>query len=113
MNFLDGWRKASKTVNREVASIRVVKKWCRPIFGWMKINVDGAVFLTEVWLGLLCGIIMDALSGAGGEGGVTKPFFYQTTPMLVEALGVREMLSWIHDRGWSRVIVEIDCLQVV
>ena len=32
---------------------------------------------------------------------------------VVEALGVREALSWIKDRGQMKVIIETDCLRVV
>lgn len=46
-------------------------------------------------------------------GGFAKPFPHQTLPKVVEALGVREVLSWIHERSRSRIVVETDCLRVV
>uniref|UniRef100_A0A803PR95 RNase H type-1 domain-containing protein n=1 Tax=Cannabis sativa TaxID=3483 RepID=A0A803PR95_CANSA len=34
-------------------------------------------------------------------------------PHEVEAIGIKEVLSWIKDNGWPSVIVESDCLRVV
>ncbi|KAM6572066.1 hypothetical protein CsatA_016146 [Cannabis sativa] len=34
-------------------------------------------------------------------------------PHEVEAIGIKEALSWIKDNEWSSVIVESDCLRVV
>uniref|UniRef100_A0A162A543 Piwi domain-containing protein n=1 Tax=Daucus carota subsp. sativus TaxID=79200 RepID=A0A162A543_DAUCS len=33
-------------------------------------------------------------------------------PELVEAIGIREALSWVYSRPWPRVVVETDCLVV-
>ena len=32
---------------------------------------------------------------------------------MAEALAIKEVLSWIHERGWSMVTVESSCLTVV
>lgn len=36
-----------------------------------------------------------------------------TAPEIVEAMSVTEALSWINRKGWSNVIVELDCCVVV
>lgn len=108
LNFLDGWAKANEVFSSEETQSSVVKKWCRPQLGWMKINVDGTIFSDR-------GVMGAVMGDHNGHflGGLAKPFMHKTTSALVEALGVREMLSWIRDRGRSKVIVEMDCLQIV
>ena len=46
-------------------------------------------------------------------GGYVKVLGSFTRADVVEALGVREALSWIKDRGQTKVIIETDCLRVV
>lgn len=35
------------------------------------------------------------------------------TPRIAEAIAVKEALSWLHDKEWSRIIIESDCLQLI
>ncbi|WJZ86110.1 hypothetical protein VitviT2T_005601 [Vitis vinifera] len=80
----------------------------KPDYGWIKINVDEAVFLDE---GAIGAVFQDHQGRF--MGGFAKPFPHQTLSEVVEALGVREVLSWIHERSRSRIVVETDCLRVV
>ncbi|RVW95923.1 hypothetical protein CK203_025818 [Vitis vinifera] len=78
--MLESWFHANETLATAVTVLSYSSKWQKPDYGWIKINVDGAVFPDK---------------GA------------------IEALGVREVLSWIHERSRSRIVVETDCLRVV
>lgn len=43
----------------------------------------------------------------------TKCSFGLISSYMAEALAIKEALSWIQDRGWSKVTVETDCLTAV
>ncbi|KAJ8751095.1 hypothetical protein K2173_016276 [Erythroxylum novogranatense] len=84
--------------------------WQPSALAWVKLNVDAATivdgsctgygciardssdFVLRVWIGRLEGAFR---------------------PKIAEALAIKEALSWIACTGWSRVIVESDCLLVV
>ncbi|KAM6586177.1 hypothetical protein CsatB_013179 [Cannabis sativa] len=34
-------------------------------------------------------------------------------PLMVEAMGLKEALSWIKEKGWHHVIVKTDCLTLI
>lgn len=83
--------------------------WSPPQLGWLKCNVDAATFSAQ---------------GKVSYGGVIRNFdglFVAACCASVlgsvgardaEALGVREILSWIKKRHLSCVVVEMDCIQV-
>ncbi|KAM6544988.1 hypothetical protein CsatB_025724 [Cannabis sativa] len=84
--------------------------WTAPDAGFLKVNVDGAVF---------------SASGSFGVGGLARDSNGQLIevfcmhkagcfqPSLVEAIGVKEALSWIKNKGWEHVTLETDSLVVV
>ncbi|KAH9726542.1 reverse transcriptase domain-containing protein [Citrus sinensis] len=83
--------------------------WTPPHPGWLKCNVDAAIFSAQ---------------GKVSYGGVIRNsdgIFVTACCTCVlgsygardaEALGVREILSWIKQRQLSCVVVEMDCFQV-
>ena len=83
--------------------------WRPPDAGWVKINTDAAI---------------SAPFSTGGAGGVArshvaflgawcKPLDGVTDPMIAETLAVREGVLFARLRGYSHVVVESDCLEVV
>ena len=92
-----------------VSSINTVGQcWRPPDPGWIKINTDGA---------------LDPGTRNGGGGGVArshnsflgawcKPFDGVTDPLIIEALALREGVIFAQLRGFSHVILEVDCLEV-
>lgn len=76
--------------------------------GWLKCNVDGALFENFAAISVVFkdeqGLFM---------GGFVKPNLYFSRPEIVEAFGIREALSWICDCTRECVHVESDCLRVI
>ncbi|WCJ44078.1 hypothetical protein M5689_024770 [Euphorbia peplus] len=84
--------------------------WVRPPPGMLKMNVDAALFSNPISVGF--GFVLRDENGAfmaAKNGG----FLWNSDPSLVEALSIREALSWIKDRGLSSVLIESDSLVVV
>ncbi|KAL9451862.1 hypothetical protein AB3S75_013441 [Citrus x aurantiifolia] len=83
--------------------------WEKPLPGWLKCNVDAATFMAQ---------------GKVSYGGIIRnsegAFMAACCAFVVgcfgardaEALGVREVLSWIKCRQLSCIVVEMDCFQV-
>ncbi|KAH9670971.1 reverse transcriptase domain-containing protein [Citrus sinensis] len=83
--------------------------WEKPEFGWVKCNVDAAVFASQGRIGLGCVIRNSegeflAARCVGRHGAFSA--------REAEALGIREALSWLKEYKLPCVIVEMDCLQV-
>lgn len=83
--------------------------WCPPDPGWVKINIDRAVDLQTL---------------KGGKGGVahchlsflgawSKPLPGVTDPSIAEVLALREGVIFARLRGFSHVVMELDCLEVI
>lgn len=74
----------------------------------MKINTDA---------GIACNTVMSGTRGIAksstGFIGACKPFQGVTDPMIAEALSLREGVIFAQLRGFSRVVMEVDCLEIV
>ncbi|KAH9697393.1 reverse transcriptase domain-containing protein [Citrus sinensis] len=83
--------------------------WEKPKFGWVKCNVDAAVFASQGKIGLGCVIRNSEGCFLAARGaGMTGSFGAREA----EELGIREALSWIKGMQLPCVIIEMDCLQV-
>jgi ribonuclease HI len=83
--------------------------WRPPGDGWVKVNTDA-------------GVALDARkSGAGGVartatsfiGAWSKPLVGVTDPLVAEALALREGVIFAKLRGFTQVVMEVDCLELV
>uniref|UniRef100_A0A803NKP8 RNase H type-1 domain-containing protein n=1 Tax=Cannabis sativa TaxID=3483 RepID=A0A803NKP8_CANSA len=83
------------------------EQWQPPHEDSIKVNVDAALFSNTTQFGI--GFVICNAQGVLIEG-VTKLFNGSTTPELVEAMGVKEALSWIKRNQPCKVILETDCL---
>ncbi|XP_024039551.1 uncharacterized protein LOC112098152 [Citrus clementina] len=83
--------------------------WGQPPMGWLKCNVDAGVFRSQgrVSFG---GVIRNSEGGFIAVKCQSFPGFFH--PREAEALAVREALSWIKHLQLSKIIIEIDCLNV-
>uniref|UniRef100_A0A803PAP9 RNase H type-1 domain-containing protein n=1 Tax=Cannabis sativa TaxID=3483 RepID=A0A803PAP9_CANSA len=87
-----------------------VEQWCVPSSNNIKVNVDAVVFDDN---STFCvGFVARDSNDFFVEGG-TKLFHGSISLVVVEAIGVREALSWIKDHSWLSVDLETDCLSVV
>jgi hypothetical protein len=84
-------------------------QWRPPDVGWIKINKDGAIN-NEARCAGGGGIARSHLSFMGAW---SKPFPGVTDPLIAEALALREGVIFAQLRGFSHVLMEVDCLEVV
>ncbi|XP_030487389.1 uncharacterized protein LOC115704315 [Cannabis sativa] len=84
--------------------------WTKPAYNTIKINVDGAIFEKDNAYGF--GIVACDSEGRIIDF-VAKYYHGSYSPEAVEALGVKEALSWLKDKGWNMVEVETDSLLTV
>lgn len=84
--------------------------WLKPATGRIKCNVDGACFAAERRIGVGA-VVRDA------DGLVRAAFCKHQAgefgANMVEAIGFREVLSWIKDMGFSEIDFELDAQVVV
>ncbi|KAL8101079.1 hypothetical protein AgCh_033092 [Apium graveolens] len=84
--------------------------WAKPHFDEVKILVDAAVFEDQGKSGI--GLIARNHDGYLLTTKI-RTFEEVMNPSLVEAIAIKEALSWAKDVGWNSVIIESDCLVVV
>ena len=86
------------------------ERWERPVEGALKVNTDAAIFSdsNKYSYSLVArdhkGELVEARSSCK-QGNID--------PVLAEAMGVREALSWVKNKGWYEAVVETDCLAVI
>ncbi|XP_060972000.1 uncharacterized protein LOC115703869 [Cannabis sativa] len=83
------------------------EQWQPPHEDSIKVNVDAALFSNTTQFGI--GFVIRNAQGVLIEG-VTKLFNGSATPELVEAMSVKEALSWIKRNQLCQAILETDCL---
>ena len=83
--------------------------WRPPDLHYVKINTDAAVRCLEGKIG--AGGV--ARSSAAFQGAWSKPYLGVTDPLIAEALAVRDGVIFARLRGFSHVLLETDCLEVV
>ncbi|KAM6596039.1 hypothetical protein CsatA_006563 [Cannabis sativa] len=111
--YLDQWRNAQNSRLESSGSgsqtCHGTECWTVPPINRIKVNVDASIFEGSRNFGI--GFVARDDKGLFMEGGsLLKQGFIQ--PVVAEALGVKEVLSWIKEKGWTGVHVETDCLNV-
>ncbi|XP_050217590.1 uncharacterized protein LOC126668430 [Mercurialis annua] len=86
-------------------------RWFPPKHGWLKANVDAAIFSGGRGYGI--GVIPCKFRDESGAivQARTSRFFGNISPRLAEAVGVREILSWLKD--CSNLVIEFDAMELV
>ncbi|XP_074346913.1 uncharacterized protein LOC141685724 [Apium graveolens] len=84
--------------------------WVAPQMDHMKISVDAAIFPEHNAYGV--GFVVRNDRGELVQAR-TKCSTGLDSPYMAEAIAIKEALSWIQDRGWSKIVVESDCLTAV
>ena len=94
---------------KKKSGVNTAQCWRPPDVGWVKINTDAAIS-SEFSKGGAGGV---ARSHVAFLGAWCKPLEGVTDPMIAEMLAVREGVLFARLRGYSYVVVESDCLEVV
>jgi ribonuclease HI len=89
--------------------IRPVAKWQRPPDGFVKINSDGA-FNTSDNLAATGVVAREGLLYRGAMG---KTYRGISDPLIIETLALRDAVTYARDRGFSRVVFEVDSENLV
>uniref|UniRef100_A0A803PJ82 Reverse transcriptase domain-containing protein n=1 Tax=Cannabis sativa TaxID=3483 RepID=A0A803PJ82_CANSA len=123
MDFLDWCATTFDSTSNDIQCLVAVLCWAiwkarndksravePPVSNGVKVNVDVAVFEGSQGYGF--GAVAKNEIGYLIEG-VTRSYLGVVRPELVEAIGVREALSWIKAKGWQQVTLESDCLLVI
>ncbi|XP_060964543.1 uncharacterized protein LOC115704339 [Cannabis sativa] len=108
------WQNAQQTKGEPPLSHfevgREVEHWTKPTESMVKVNVDGATFEATNAFGY--GFISRDTNGAIIEARCSSKSG-NSSPETVEVLGIKEALSWIKGKTWSKVVIESDCLVAV
>jgi hypothetical protein len=83
--------------------------WKPPDDGWVKINTDAGISF-DARKGGAGGVVRDA---AGFIGAWSKPYPGISDPLIAEAMALRDGVIFAKLRGFSRVVMEVDCLEIV
>uniref|UniRef100_A0A803PW73 Reverse transcriptase n=1 Tax=Cannabis sativa TaxID=3483 RepID=A0A803PW73_CANSA len=92
--YLDQWKFAKKSSDSSwpiLMAADVCEQWTPPVDNSIKVNVDATIF----------------------KDGRLKFTSAQVDVAVAEAIGIREVLSWLKDRHWPQVSIETDSLCVV
>lgn len=112
--YLLQWRIAQKNTTQPrypyFAEGDGLEIWVAPQVDYMKISVDAATFCEYNAYGL--GMVARNDKGELIQA-KSKCRFGIVSVHMAEALAIKEALSWIQDRGWSKVVVESDCLTAI
>ncbi|KAK9016208.1 hypothetical protein V6N11_007288 [Hibiscus sabdariffa] len=87
----------------------VARTWCRPQPGWVKMNVDASVSITEQTAGV-GGVIRDD-TGSWRFG--FARFVGRCNALLAELWAIHDGLLHTWELGYLRVELELDCLEAV
>ena len=111
-DLLGQWQQARmvENQNQQGREVNVQQRWKKPEVGWLKCNVDAALFNQQGKIGLGC-IIRDenGVLVAAKNDLLKGPMI----PAIVEAMCCKEALSWINSLGYSRMIMELDAQKII
>jgi hypothetical protein len=83
--------------------------WRPPEDGWIKINTDAGI-VVDFMKGVAGGVVRNP---AGFVGARSKPLPGITDPLIAEAMALGEGVVFARLRGFTRVLMEVDCLEIV
>lgn len=109
-NTLEEWNaRISDTTNKESTST-LHRTWNPPEIGWLKCNVDAALFKYENKVGFGAILRDDQAKFVAARVGCLNCVF---DPGIAEAYACKETLKWIQAKGLSKVVIESDCAEVI
>lgn len=109
MQYLLQWKNAqSKSYSPVTQSFQEgdgASLWVKPQGDTIKVSVDAAYFTEFSAFGI--GVVA---RNSGGElvQAISRIFQGNAAPELAEVVAIREALSWLKDKAWTRVVLESD-----
>lgn len=109
-DWLNAQNNSTKALFQDIVHGDGVVHWVKPQKDVVKISVDAATFseFSSFGIGLLA---------RDHEGGIiegrSERFQGDKRPEWAEAVAIKEALSWVKEKGWTRVVIESDCLAVI
>ncbi|XP_074374105.1 uncharacterized protein LOC141714486 [Apium graveolens] len=85
-----------------------MRKWEKPNEGWIKVNVDAAVFQDSIG----CGAVIRDAQGVF-MGAFCKKVEGAWRPREAEAIALKEALSWIAELGYGSCVFETDSKELM
>lgn len=107
--YYSAWLAATTDEQNKQSTVVTQECWIKPQHGFMKLNVDAAINKEEDCMGFGC-VLRDehrhfiAVRGAQWRGTLTSK--------EVEAVAIRESLSWLKSLTVNNIIIETDSQQV-
>ncbi|KAJ8768806.1 hypothetical protein K2173_023710 [Erythroxylum novogranatense] len=96
---LDAWKNA-QTTKQPQGSGKVLQKWVKPEAGWIKINTDVATDVGDSGTGIAMVFRDDRGSFLVAKNSIITGTF---SPKTAEAIVVKEVLSWLMDKSWTKL----------
>ena len=110
MSMLHEWQQRCVAVRTpKVTTNSSSRKWHRPQQGWIKVNTDAAVFMEWGSTGI-GSVIRDAHGAFLRARNHKLQALY--SPREVEAIGLKEALSWVKELGYKRCVFETDAKEL-
>ncbi|KAL6561223.1 hypothetical protein OROMI_016824 [Orobanche minor] len=104
---IESWKQAAASSSLTLANRSSSPTiWSPPPAGFVKCNVDAALFAEEAKVGY--GLVICDEAGrfvAASNGLVVSP----QDPFLAEAMALKEALSWLKEHKFEKIHVEVDC----
>ena len=112
-DFLTQYREAQSVIQIPTPTgiAEPVCNWAKPKEDWLKCNVDAAIFEAEKMIGM--GRVIRDHNGVFVATKMLSKEHSSACVRLVEALSLREALSWIKDLKMQKIHVEVDALLIV
>ncbi|XP_074355726.1 uncharacterized protein LOC141695374 [Apium graveolens] len=111
VNMLAEWNRAREDMQKQTARTQASNRiWSKPPEGWVKINVDAACMLRTGQMGVGCVIRDECGRFMRARSQVVQGCLQ---PREVEAIGLREALSWTKNWRRSKCIFECDAKALV
>ena len=109
---LTAWQIARReqSNNARDGVVNRVQKWRKPQVGWLKCNVDAAIFNQLGVIGLGC-VIRDEYGSFVAAKSETR--IGPLEPNLAEGMCCKEAFSWVKSLGYTKVIIELDAQQLI
>ena len=110
--LLREWHHAKEGQSRQIQRRTTANEatWLRPEIGWLKCNIDAAIFQHGGFMGYGWVLRDDEGTMIAAKNGVMNGL---VNPAMAEAMSCREALSWLKSLNIDKVIVESDALQVI